>query len=387
MNSNSIRRKMKRFSSSFKPIMTVVLLGSTILTSNAFAQKKAKVLNEQECSAKRWSEQKANDWYKIQPWIVGCNYVPSTAINQIETWQEDTFDPKTIDKELAMAKGIGFNTVRIFFHNLVWEENPKEFKKRFSKFLQIADSHGIRVIPTLFTNGTYHESSFPKLGKQKEAIKGIHNSGWVQAPGANIVNDPSKWGSLEAYVKDIVGSFNQDKRILFWSLYNEPENTARGAKALPLLRKVFEWARSVNPSQPLTSPIWKIPGSPTTAIDIVSFLGENCDIITFHTYETPEVVQKFIKTMKSFNRPVICTEYMGRTRGSTFENTMPIFKKENVGAISFGLVAGKTNFYYPWGSKAEDPEPKMWFHDIFRQDGSPYSKDEINFIKSMTNTK
>ncbi|WP_206366990.1 glycoside hydrolase family 2 TIM barrel-domain containing protein [Sphingobacterium sp. SGG-5] len=332
----------------------------------------------------RWSEKKANDWYEKQPWIVGCNFVPSTAINQIETWQEDTFDPETIDKELGWAQDIGFNTVRIFLHNLVWEENPQGFKERLDQFLSIADKHHIRAIVTFFTNGTFHDSLPPKLGKQNPPIPGVHNSGWVQSPGAEIVNDSSKWEPLEKYIKDVIGTFKDDRRIVFWSVYNEPENPKRGAYSLPLLRKVFEWARSVNPSQPLTAPIWKIPGDDRTALDIVSFLGENCDIITFHSYHDPETTKKYIQLLKAFRRPMVCTEYMGRTRGSTFENTMPIFKNEHVGAISFGLVAGKANFYYPWGSKEGAPEPAVWFHDIFRQDGTPYSEKEVEFIKNMT---
>ncbi|WP_461533955.1 cellulase family glycosylhydrolase [Sinomicrobium sp.] len=334
----------------------------------------------------RWSEEKAKEWYEQQPWIVGCNFVPSTAINQIEMWQAETFDTETIDRELGWAQDIGFNTVRIFLHNLVWGEDPDAFKNRLNKVLGIAEKHGIKVIITFFTNGTFDDSKIPQLGEQAPPIPGVHNSGWVQSPGSEIVNDPSKWAPLEKYIKDIVGSFKDDKRVLFWSLYNEPENPRRGAYSLPLLRKVFEWARSMNPSQPLTSPIWKIPGEDRTALDIVSFLGENCDIITFHNYHKPEITQKYIQLLRAFRRPLVCTEYMGRTIGSTFENTMPVFKSENIGAISFGLVAGKANFHYPWGSEEGAPEPEVWFHDIFRKDGSAYSNEEIEFIKSMTGT-
>jgi len=334
----------------------------------------------------RWSEEKANEWYEKQPWIVGCNFVPSTAINQIEVWQEDTFDPETIDRELGWAKGLGFNTVRIFLHNLVWEENPEAFKDRLDSVLSIADKHHIKAIITFLTNGTFDDSMVPKLGKQKTPVPGVHNSGWVQSPGAEVVNDSTRWEPIERYIKDVVGTFKDDERVLFWSLYNEPENPRRGAYSLPLLRKVFEWARSVNPSQPLTSPIWKIPGDDRTALDIVSFLGENCDIITFHSYHDPETTQKFINLLKAFRRPMVCTEYMGRTRGSTFENKMPIFKNENVGAISFGLVAGKTNFYYTWGSEEGSPEPEVWFHDILRKDGTPHNQGEVEFIRSMTKT-
>lgn len=376
-----------------KKVFSFAIVIAVLVSNNVFGaynhRKKSTMADStllvaQQTTLGRWSQERANEWYKKQPWIVGCNFVPSTAINQIETWQADTFDPATIDRELGLAQSIGFNTVRIFLHNLVWEENPKAFKDRLDKFLSIAEKHRIRAIVTFLTNGTFDENMVPKLGKQNPPVPGVHNSGWVQSPGAEIVNDPSKWGVIEQYIKDIVGTFKDDKRIVFWSVYNEPENTKRGAYSLPLLRKVFEWARAVEPSQPLTSPIWKIPGDDRTALDIISFLGENCDIITFHSYHNPETTERFIKLLKAYRRPMVCTEYMGRTRGSTFENTMPIFKKENVGAISFGLVAGKTNFYYTWGSKEGAPEPEVWFHDIFRKDGTPYSQKEIEFIKTMT---
>jgi hypothetical protein len=239
----------------------------------------------------------------------------------------------------------------------------------------------MRALVTFYTNGG--KGIEPHLGKQSEYKPGVHNGGWVQSPGVSVVNDPSKWGHLERYIKGIINEFKDDNRILMWCLYNEPENDGLGANSMPLLRKTFEWARSVNPSQPLTSPIMLMPCETRTRLDIVSFLGENCDVITFHSYEDEKYVEKFIKLLKSFNRPVICTEYMGRPR-SRFDNILPIFKKENVGAISLGLVAGKCGFYNRWDGQEGDPEPEIWYHDIFRNDGTPYNEQEIELIKKLT---
>jgi endo-1,4-beta-mannosidase len=338
---------------------------------------------EAKSPAMRWSEGKANEWYAGQKWPVGFNYVTSTAINEIEMWQNESFDPKTIDREMGLAQGLGFNTVRIFLDDIVWEADPKGFKKNIDTFLGICDRHGLKVIATFFTNGGKYDS--PKMGKQPEAIQGVHNSQWIQSPGAASVNDSTTWPRLERYIKDILGSFKKDKRILYWCLYNEPENFKQGAQSLPLLRAVFRWAREVNPTQPLSSPIWICPGmhSTKTNFPIVSFLGENCDIMTFHCYYGPEEMETFISYMKQFNRPMVCQEYMGRPR-STFQEIMPILKREGVGAISWGLVNGKCNFNLQWSSKAGDPEPEIWFHDIFRQDGTPYSEEEVEFIKAMT---
>lgn len=333
--------------------------------------------------SQRWSAERARQWHESQPWLVGCDYIPSSAINQIETWQAESFDPKTIDRELGWAEDLGFNTVRVFLHDLVWDADPVAFKNRFSAFLDICQKHRIRAIVTFFTNGCYGYEGEPRLGKQPDPTPGVHNSGWVQSPGAVIVNDPARWGRLEKYVKDVVGTFAQDDRVVMWSLYNEPENTKKGARSLPLLREVFRWARSVNPSQPLTSPIWRIPTSQSKSLDIVRFLEENCDVLSFHCYGGPDEMKAFIRQLKTFGRPLVCTEYMARPK-STFDGILPILKAERVGAISFGLVAGKMNTYYPWGSKPGSPEPKVWHHDILRRDGTPFSDEEVALIRQLT---
>lgn len=330
----------------------------------------------------RWSVEKARKWYDSRPWMVGCNYIPSCAINQIETWQAADFDPQTIDKELALAESIGFNTLRVFSHDLVWEADPAGFKKRLDTFLGLCHKHGCRVIFTFFTNGCYGYEGEAHLGKQPEPAPGVHNSGWVQSPGVATVNDPARWGRLEPYVKDVLSAFAGDDRILIWDLYNEPENKARGCKTLPLLRRVFAWAREVAPSQPLTSCI------DTLRLNAMSsFLGENCDVITFHSYGAPKHVESIIDALADFERPLLCTEYMARPRGSTFQAILPVFKRRRVGAISFGLVAGKMNTIYPWRNAEGPAEPRVWFHDIFRRDGSPFDPQEIALIRKLTGRK
>lgn len=336
--------------------------------------------------ANRWTEERANQWYASQEWPIGINYVAATAINQFEMWQEESFDPETIDREMGLAEGLGFNTVRIFLHDMLWEADPEGFKKRINTFLDICNKHKIKTIMTFFTNGGRFEN--PKLGKQPESVQGVHNSQWIQSPGAPSVNNPKSWPRLEKYVKDVMTTFKDDNRILLWCLFNEPESTKQGAQSLPLLREVFKWGREVNPSQPLSSPIWICPGLHGTRSNfpIISFLGENCDVITFHCYYEAKEMETFISFMKQFNRPMICQEYMGRPR-SLFTDIMPILKKEKVGGISWGLTAGKCNFHLQWSSKAGDPEPEVWFHDIYRLDGTPFSQQEVDFIRSMTADK
>lgn len=327
----------------------------------------------------RWSVEKVNAWYAAQPWPVGCNFIPTTAINQIETWQAESFDPATMDRELGWAEGLGFNTARVFLHDLVWESDPGGLKRRLDTFLGLCQKHRQRAIVTFFTNGCYYGFEREvKLGKQPDPIPGVHNSGWVQTPVAASVNDPATWGRLQKYVKDVIGAFAKDDRVLLWYLYNEPWNTAKGAKSLPLMREAFAWAREINPAQPLTSCLGADGLTPMNV-----FLAEACDVLTFHNYEGAKSVEAQIKKYQAFGRPLLCGEYMARPK-STFQEILPILKRERVMAMNFGLVAGKASFFMPWGSKQGSPEPKVWFHDILRKDGTPYDPAEVELIKRLT---
>ena len=347
------------------------LIAVSLLTNgNVYAQKERTV----------WSKAKANGWYAKEGWLRGSNFIPSSAINQLEMWQVATFDPKTIDRELVYAQSIGLNAMRVFLHHVAWQEDHAGFKNRMKQYLSIADKHHIGTIFVIFDdcwNDNYHP------GKQPAPKTGVHNSGWIRDPGTRYYNEPLLSDTLEKYVKDILTTFKHDKRIILWDLFNEPGNSGNGSKSLPLLRKEFSWARQVNPDQPLSAGVWS-----DKLTELNTYQLSNSDVITYHNYDKEPEHAKVIDTLKPYGRPLICTEYMARTRGSLFANIMPLLKKNNVGAINWGLVAGKTNTMYAWDTPMPGgEEPKVWFHDIFRKDGTPYSKDEIKLIKSLTNKK
>jgi len=345
----------------------------------------------------RWSDKEAADWYAKQPWLVGSNYIPANAINELEMWQADTFDPKRIDLELAWAEAIGLNTMRVFLHDLLWQQDAAGFQKRIDTFLQIAAKHHIKPLFVLFDSCWDPQ---PHLGKQHAPKPGVHNSGWVQSPGAKALQDPSQYPRLEAYVKGVVGAFAKDDRILGWDVWNEPDNGNGGSYkdlepknkndlVVALLPKAFAWVRAAHPTQPLTSGVWKDDWSvpeklgPGAKIQI-----ETSDVISFHSYDKPEVFEKRLLSLQQYHRPLICTEYMARGNGSTFQGSLPIAKRYNVGAINWGLVAGKTQTYLPWDSWEHpytDREPSVWFHEIFRTDGKPYDAEETDLIKRLTN--
>ena len=342
-----------------------------------------------------WTKLQANTWYSQQPWLVGCNFSPSTAINQLEMWQAETFDTATINRELGWAESIGMNTVRVFLHDLLYQQDGEGLFKRMDIFLAIAERHHIKVMFVLFDSVW---DPFPKLGKQREPRPHVHNSGWVQSPGIEALKNKNQYPRLEEYVKKVVKHFAADKRILGWDLWNEPDNLNPGSYGeyepknkgnivAPLLKKVFIWARSVNPSQPLTSGIWMGDWSVNKNLKIWQKVQiEQSDIISFHNYDGPVELEKRIKQLQHYGRPLLNTEYMSRGNGSFFEGSLPIFKKYNIAAYNWGLVAGKTNTIYPWDSwkKKYTAEPKLWFHDIFRQDGTPYKTSEVDFIKDIT---
>jgi len=341
----------------------------------------AKEKTTEHGTAGRWSEEKALEWGKKQPWLRGCNYIPSNAINQIEMWSADTWSPDLIDRELGWAEDLGFNTLRVFLSSVVWENDSDGFKNRIDEFLNMCAAHSIRPHFVFFDDCWNAESSY---GKQPEPKPGVHNSGWVRDPAMSLRADTTAlYPKLEAYVTDIVGTFADDDRVLFWDLYNEPGNNGQNGSSLPLVKKVFEWARAANPSQPVTVGVWCIGNSEFDELNAFSL--NNSDIISYHNYSGPEHHKVMAQSLKMLNRPVVCTEYMARTSGSTFASIMPILKELNIGAINWGFVKGKTNTIYSWAEVIPSgEEPQVWFHDIFRPDGTPYDPAEIATIRSLT---
>ena len=343
----------------------------------------------------RWTEKAANDWYAKQPWLVGSNYIPANAINELEMWQADSFDPQRIDLELGWAESIGLNTMRVFLHDLPWQQDAEGFRKRIDTFLQIAAKHHIKPLLVLFDSCW---DANPQLGKQRDPRPGVHNSGWVQSPGTKALQDQAQYPRLERYVKGVLGAFAKDDRIIGWDVWNEPDNSNGGRDGdlepetkteivLKLLPRVFEWARAMHPTQPLTSGVWKGDwSSPEKLSPVEKIQIELSDVISFHNYDKSEEFEKRVLWLQQYHRPILGTEYMARSNGSTFQGTLPIARKYRVAAINWGLVAGKTQTYYPWDSWQRpyvDHEPAMWFHDIFQTTGQPYDDKEVAFIKQI----
>lgn len=324
--------------------------------------------------SERWSAQKAWEWYSQQPWMVGCNYIPSSAINQLEMWQADTFDPAIIERELTWAQSLGFNTLRVYLHDLLWLQDAPGFTRRIHTFLDLCASKGIKPIFVFFDDCWNQEFA---LGPQPAPKPGVHNSGWVQSPGVRTVLNPASWSRLQTYLQGVLEEFRADPRVRLWDLYNEPGNSQMNERSLGLLKAAFAWSREVNPTQPLTAGVW-FDNAPLNDFQLAA-----SDVITFHDYNPVDQLQAQINHLRRCERPLICTEYMSRGRGSRFETHLPVFRAENVGCINWGLVNGKTQTHLPWSTEI-DPNLSLWFHDIFYPDGTPYREDEVAFIRQVT---
>ena len=365
-----------------KPILVALAASAALVAGTADARP-------------RWTEAQAKAWYDAQPWLVGSNYAPATAINQLEMWQAETWDPKRIDYELGLAQGIGMNTMRVFLHDQLWVQDPEGFKNRINEFLTIAQRHGIKPLFVLFDSCWDPE---PRLGPQHPPIPGVHNSGWVQGPGLPGLRDRAGWPKYREYVQGVIGAFKDDPRVLGWDLWNEPDNGAdqyRGQEGKePLVRallaQVFEWARAADPSQPLTSGVWQHDdwtptGGKLTPMEKLQ-LGES-DVISFHDYSWPETFERRVRQLLPYGRPILCTEYMARGNGSTFDGSLPIGKRYNVAMMNWGFVDGRTQTRLPWDSWQKPyvlSEPTIWFHEVFRNDGTPYRQAETDLIRALS---
>ncbi len=342
----------------------------------------------------RWSPERAFRWYNAQGWLVGANFIPSNAGNQLEMFQSATYDPQRIDNELRIARLAGFNTVRVFLHDQLWAQDQTGFQNRLSQFVALTSSHGIKPLFVLFDSCW---DPFPRLGPQRRPRPGIHNSVWVQSPGAQNLDNRRYERTLREYVVGVVRQFRDDDRVLGWDVWNEPDNPAANYREVErqdkvtlverLLPQVFDWARSANPAQPLTSAVWDGPwADPLQRSPMARIQLDQSDVLTFHSYADPAGFEARIGELEPMGRPIMCTEYLARGEGSTIEGVLPIAKRRNVGAYTWGLVAGKTQTYLPWDSwdRPYKAPPRLWFHDLFHADGRPYRDGEIRTIRKLT---
>ncbi|WP_420550532.1 1,4-beta-xylanase [Litorivicinus lipolyticus] len=362
-----------------------------------------------ETPAGRWSPQKALAWQEHHGWLCGFNFMPSTAVNFIDMWHEETFDPQTIDQELAIASATGFNSLRTNLQFVLWQDNRQSLHERIEKFLEIASRNNLKTVFCLFDDCGFSGAS-PSNEVQSPPVPGVHNSRAMASPGRDVVMDMAMRPELEAYVKDIISTYARDERVILWDLYNEPGNLmifrVDGQKefsadlepySLSLLLDCFEWARSVSPTQPITTGGWHIPMPWEDGDDLYNHQIDQTafslsDVISFHAYCDAERMANIVRKLKSFSRPLLCTEWMARSIGSNIKEQLPLLEECNVGAFQWGLVQGRSQTHIPWPQIFDVIEKygktaELQFHDLFDGNGRPFDETEVQVIGELTSRR
>lgn len=330
----------------------------------------------------RWSTDKANAWWNNCTWSMGFNYVPSDAVNDIEMWMNGTFNIGLIGHELALAGQYGYNALRVFLSYAVWKAEKETFLQNFELFLQTADKNGMKVMPVLFDDCAFDFGTEPVYGPQLPPCPGVHNSRWVPSPGFALQDSGAEQPLLAEYVKSVIGRHRADERVLIWDLYNEPGNTDRTDKCLPLLKNAFEWARAERPVQPLTAGIWRFSGNEAAN----EFQLRNSDVISLHAYTPLEKTKSLIAAAAAEGRPVMVTEWLHRPNHNGFEDHLPFFRENKIGIWQWGLIRGKTQTNLSWATMnggVTDPDPVLWQHDLLYPDGRPYKPEETELIRRL----
>jgi hypothetical protein len=336
----------------------------------------------------RWTTERVAEWYAREPWIVGFNYLPRTAVNWTELWQAGSFDLATIEQELGWAQQIGFNALRTNLQYLVWKDDAAGLCDRLDRFLGVASGHGIRVMLCPFDDCAFSGRE-PYLGTQDDPAPGIHNSGAAASPGRAAVRDRARWAGLEKYVRDVVGHFRDDPRVLAWDLYNEPGNDFVFARrqavvaedplwphSMRLARTCFAWARAAAPAQPLTSAVWSLDWQARER-DLVAL----SDFTSIHSYLRLEHVAAQVDALRAEGRPVVCSEWLARGLGSKAETHLPYFAEQRIGCFHWGLVNGRTQTNLPWPGFEGLYADGRWHHDLLHADGTPYDAAEVELFR------
>ena len=348
----------------------------------------------------RWSKEKAWEWYNSHPWIRGCNYMSADCVNRVDQWQGLHFEErlKTTEEELKLMADLGFNSVRIILEYVVWQKEHDSFLQRLERYISLLDKYGISPMIVLANDCMPPKTELwkmPDIGEQhydigyhggkKHSQHGRHNA---PAPHFYLDNEETREDYFKM-VREIVSIYKNDNRILMWDVFNEPGNSRRSGITLPILKKMFETVREINPSQPVTAGAWCCNSNYEFDMPEDVFCLENSDIITYHNYSRYDEHVRVIKYLKKFDRPIINTEWLARCTGNTVFDNFPLFYLENIGCFNWGFVAGKYQTFEPyeahWQWYNDDNRAPIdftkWFHDLYRPSHRPYDPHEIDTIK------
>lgn len=294
--------------------------------------------------------------------VRGANYVPSSAVNDCQFWEE--YDEPTIERELGFAEQLGLNSVRVFLQYLVFEADPVAALAKFDAFCSAASRHGMSVLPVLFDDCFGPE---PALAPYPLPVEGLHNSLWCSSPGRRRMNLDYR-PHLRTYVETFIGPFRGDARVIAWEIYNEP---SAEPPTIALMQDAFEWARQLGPTQPLTA-CWA-----------GTFLS---DVVNVHLYTSPQKqraeVDRILESALSLGKPVLVTEFLGRPGRGTLAETLPLLADHDLGWYFWELMIGKTQVHLPWIQDEATHPTGVAYQGVLYPDGRPYAQEEIDLIRT-----
>ena len=353
----------------------------------------------------RWSKEQAWSWYEHRPWVMGVNYVPSITLLGTELWQEDTHDDvmRSVRSEFELMQDIGLNSVRMFLPFHIWYYDRDRFLDRIDSFLDQLSQKDITMMPVIFNDCVDFgrpKDITPQLPRGWQVYDIGHHGGHKANPFTGerentgwIYWDEAEWRPvMEEYLRALVGRFRNDERIYAWDLWNEPGNSNRHDQSISYLKRVFEIAREMDPVQPLTAGVWSYPerfGQGEDVEPIQRLALNESDIITFHQYDHIGRVRQVVETLKREDRPMINTEWLNRVLDNLVQENLPLYHDEGIGSYSWGLVAGKSQHFLPWDDlwQRRDLPLNRWQHDLFDTFHTPYDREELCLMRSLSPKK
>jgi hypothetical protein len=319
---------------------------------------------------------KAPPPYDTSKWV-GANYTPAYCVNQVQMWHE--FRGDVIDVELAAAKKhFGITTLRVYLHNLVYDAEADKMLERMDKFLSICKKHDIRPGFVFFDD--CHRKSGIVLTPQKPPVDGYHNGRWAACP-QNRHRKPENMGGFKAYVQGVVKRFANDKRVLWWEIFNEPN---RSAFSQTLCKKGYAWAKELKPVQPVLC-CWN--DRPETDIVDAHNYGQNFAVWDKQADMNPakgtvftEAGARWYYTKPRSNGTP--TEVMAwlRRRKAASKTTPGVY-------LCWELMVGNSHCRWYWGTKHGTPEPPVPWCGLLWPDGTPVSLAEAESVRSYVTGK
>lgn len=350
----------------------------------------------------QWSKERAWEWHNSRPWVRGFNYLPANCTTLVDMWQGYSFEESfaRMQKEIPIAKELGFNSVRMPMCFEAWNEEHDAYMERLERVLALLDENGFTMNARFGNDCCVPKDEYKpiRLGKQPDTDWGYHGGRAVsphrgeRAAGYLPIDDnPELEQCYHEWIRDIITVHKNDERILFWGIWNEAGNSKRFNLSEKFIRRFFEIAREIEPVQPLTADAWLMTFNKdpvhqlSNCREIELLMLEMSDIISFHHYGNYLNMVSTIKELKErYHRPLYNTEWLHRIFDNKFDEMFPLFYLEGVGCYHYGFIESPAQYYEPWESLRGSNLPiDRWQHDILRANLRPYSHPEIELIRNV----